>query len=148
MILFFDTSALIKFFHEEEGTEAVTGLIHNEENEIWISEVAGVEFLSALYRRFRNNEINQNELEITISAFDEQFMSFNIEPFGDVTINEAKILLKKYGKTKGLRTLDAFQLGAFTLICDEDWSFVTSDTRLCNIAEQIGLRTINPLKQS
>ena len=148
MILFFDTSALIKFFHEEEGTETVTGLIHNEENEIWISEVAGVEFLSALYRRFRNNEINQNELEITISAFDEQFMSFNIEPFGDVTINEAKILLKKYGKTKGLRTLDAFQLGAFTLICDDDWFFVTSDTRLCNIAEQIGLRTINPLRQS
>ena len=36
MILFFDTSALIKFFHEEEGTEKVTGLIHNEDNEIWI----------------------------------------------------------------------------------------------------------------
>jgi uncharacterized protein with PIN domain len=50
MILFFDTSALIKFFHEEEGTEVVTGLIHNEENEIWISEATGVEFLSALYR--------------------------------------------------------------------------------------------------
>jgi Leu/Phe-tRNA-protein transferase len=64
-----------------------------------------------------------------------------------VTINEAKLLLKKYGKARALRTLDAFQLGAFTMICDDDWFFVTSDTRLCNIAEQIGLRTINPLNE-
>lgn len=27
MNLFFDTSALVKFFHEEEGTEAVTELM-------------------------------------------------------------------------------------------------------------------------
>ena len=106
-----------------------------------------MEFSSALYRRFRNNEIDPTELEITIAAFEEQIVSFNIEPFGDVTIKEAKRLLKKYGKTHGLRTLDAFQLGAFALICDDDWIFVTSDTRLCNIASQIGIKTINPLAE-
>ncbi len=145
MNLFFDTSALIKFFHKEEGTDAVTGLILNEENKTWISEAAEVEFLSALYRRFRNLEIDENELEVAISAFEEQMESFHIEPFGNVTINEAKLLLRKYGKTLGLRTLDAFQLAAFTLICEEDWLFVTSDTRLYSIAIQMGFKTINPL---
>ena len=32
MNLFFDTSALVKFFHEEEGTKKVTQLILNHEN--------------------------------------------------------------------------------------------------------------------
>lgn len=39
MILFFDTSALVKFFHNEEGTEAVTELLNSRENETWISEL-------------------------------------------------------------------------------------------------------------
>ncbi|MDX1957941.1 MAG: hypothetical protein SFU98_05180 [Leptospiraceae bacterium] len=30
MNLFFDTSALVKYFHEEEGTDIVTSLIKNE----------------------------------------------------------------------------------------------------------------------
>ena len=39
MNLFFDTSALVKFFHEETGTELVTQLINNPQNEVWISEL-------------------------------------------------------------------------------------------------------------
>ena len=34
MNLFFDTSALIKFFHEEEGTDIVTELILDRNNEV------------------------------------------------------------------------------------------------------------------
>ncbi len=145
MNLFFDTSALVKFFHTEEGTDKVTDLINSEENEIWISEVAGLEFLSALLRRFRNNEIDESELEVAISCFEGQITSFNIEPLGNAIFKEAKSLLKGYGKVYGLRTLDALHLGTFSLICDEDWFFVVSDTRLCNISEQIGFKSINPL---
>ena len=32
MILFFDTSALVKFFHREEGTDVVTSLITDSGN--------------------------------------------------------------------------------------------------------------------
>ncbi|NIM10800.1 MAG: PIN domain-containing protein [Candidatus Aminicenantes bacterium] len=145
MKLFFDTSALVKFFHEEEGTQKVTELINSEENEIWILEIASLEFLSALFRRFRNNEINEEELEVAISSFEEQIDSFNVEPLGNATIKEAKSLLKKYGKVHGLRTLDAFHLGAFNLVCEEDWYFVTSDSNLYQILEEIGFKTINPL---
>jgi uncharacterized protein len=52
MKLFFDTSALVKFFHQEHGTEKVTGLIEN--NEIWLSELTRIEFMSALFRRYRS----------------------------------------------------------------------------------------------
>ena len=39
MNLFFDTSALVKFFHEEEGTDIVTDLIL-EQNKDWSFVVA------------------------------------------------------------------------------------------------------------
>ena len=62
MILFFDTSALAKFFHNEEGTEAVTDLLNSQENEPWILELATLEFISVLHRRFRGKEINEKSL--------------------------------------------------------------------------------------
>lgn len=43
MILFFETSALVKFFHNEEGTDAVTELLNSQENEIWVSELVRLE---------------------------------------------------------------------------------------------------------
>ncbi len=38
MNLFFDTSALVKFFHEEEWTDIVTDLILEQKNEVRISD--------------------------------------------------------------------------------------------------------------
>jgi len=49
MNLFFDTSALVKFFHEEEGTDIITDLILEQNNEIWISELGRLEFISAVF---------------------------------------------------------------------------------------------------
>lgn len=46
MILFFDTSALVKVFHEEKGSEVVTSLIKAKDNEVWISELGRIEFLA------------------------------------------------------------------------------------------------------
>mgnify|MGYP001237550124 CR=1 FL=1 len=146
MKLFFDTSALVKFFHEEEGSDEVTALINSPENEIWISELARLEFISALFRRFRNNEIDDAKLNEAISGFDEELASFNIETLGHAAIQEAESLLKKYGKTYGLRTLDALHLGAFSLISEKDWIFVSADKNLCDIVQVFGFTAINPVK--
>lgn len=146
MNLFFDTSALVKYFHDEEGTQTVTELINSEENEIWISEIASLEFLSALFRRFRNNEIDEAKLEVAVLSFGEQVnYSFNVEPLGSAIIKEARDLLKTHGKVHGLRTLDALHLAAFSLLYDEDWFFVSSDGNLCQVLGHIGFRTINPI---
>ena len=47
MNLFFDTSALVKLFRKEEGSEVVTKLITAQENEVWILELVRIEFFSA-----------------------------------------------------------------------------------------------------
>jgi predicted nucleic acid-binding protein len=147
MILFFDTSALIKFFHEEKGSKTVTSLITSNNNEIWISELARIEFLSAIFRRLRNKEIDDKQLEEAVKGFEEQVNFFNVELLGQAILKEAEFLLKRYGKTKRLRTLDALQLGTFSLISEKDWFFVATDDTLCEIVKGLGFKTINPLKE-
>ncbi len=62
MILFFDTSALVKYFHVEKGTEQVTTLINDSNNEIWVLELARIEFISALFRKYRAHIINDKHI--------------------------------------------------------------------------------------
>lgn len=82
MKLFFDTSALIKFFHEEEGSETVTGIITDEENKIYVSELTRIKFLSALHCRYRNKELYEHTLNDAIRGFDEEYWHFHAEPLG------------------------------------------------------------------
>ncbi|MDH7577609.1 MAG: type II toxin-antitoxin system VapC family toxin [Bacillota bacterium] len=146
MNIFFDTSALIKFFHEEPGTEKVTDLINNPGNNIFVSDLARLEFISALYRRYRNNEIDEQSLNEAISGFDEEYSSFHVEPLGNMVLQEAENLIKNYGKTYGLRTLDAIHLATFILIKEnDDWLFVASDDHLIDTAKALGALVFNPL---
>lgn len=145
MILFFDTSALVKFFHEEKASETVTHLILSKDNEIWVSDLARIEFISAIFRKFRNKEVDDDQLREAIVGFEEQLIIFNIEPLGQAILKEAEYLLKVYGKTRRVRALDALQLGTFNLISEKGWFFVAADDVLCEIAKDLGFEIINPL---
>jgi uncharacterized protein with PIN domain len=134
MNLFFDTSALVKFFHEEEGTDIVTELILDRNNEVWISELGRLEFVSAVFRRFRNKELDEEQLNTAVGPFENQIAGFNIEPLGHAVFDQAELFIKKYGRTHGLKALDALHLGAFSLISEKDWSFVAADDNLCKVA--------------
>lgn len=148
MNLFFDTSALVKFFHEEEGTDIVTDLILEQNNEVWFSELGRLEFISAVFRRFRNKELDEGQLNTAVDSFENQIAGFNVEPLGQAVLEQAEFFIKKYGGTYGLKALDALHLGAFSFISEKDWSFVVADDNLCKVAEVIGFTTINPLKES
>jgi len=146
MNLYFDKSALVKFFHKETGTEEVTDLILSDKNNIWISQLAQLEFSSALYRRYRNREISKIELNKSIQAFEEQITAYNIEPLSQGIVNEAKSLLIMFGEKHGLRTLDSIQLATFLLISEKKWAFITSDENLCKVVKKAGYSFINPAK--
>ena len=111
MRFFFDTSALVKFFYVESGTRIVTQIMEYEDSEIWASDLARLEFTSALYRRYRNKTLDEIKLHIATTYFDKQLVSFNIEPLNQLVIDEAGLFLKKCGKEYGLRALDALHLG-------------------------------------
>ena len=146
MNLFFDTSALVKIFHDEEGSSKVIELVLNEENCLFLLDIAKIEFYSALYRRLRNGELSRDNLERAKEGFEHEISHFNIQPTTPILIEEAKALLVDYGEKHGLRTLDSLHLAAFTLISDVDWIFVCCDLVLSDIIEIAGYHVINPMK--
>ena len=76
MHFFFDTSALVKLFSEEKGSSIVRDIIDITDNTIWISDLVRVEIHSAILRKFRNGEINADELESILKGIDEQLSFF------------------------------------------------------------------------
>ncbi|MDZ4844299.1 MAG: type II toxin-antitoxin system VapC family toxin [Chitinophagales bacterium] len=142
MNYFIDTSALVKYFHEESGSDKVRKIMERAGNKVWVSEISTLEFASALYRKFRNGEIKDNELKRALEGFEEELATMNVTPFGTLIIEEAKKLLATHGKQRGLRTLDALQLGAFGMNAERDWTFVVSDENLSVVAKACGFKVM------
>lgn len=146
MIVFFDTSAMVKFFHREEGTDVVVSIISDLTNEIWVSELARLEFICALHRRLRMNELNEDELNKSLDGFYTEYSRFNAKKIGRAVLNEAEVLVKRLGKTLGLRSLDAIHLATFNLFNElEEMPFVAADDILLTAAKTIGAKVIDPL---
>ena len=143
-MFFVDTCALVKYFHHEEGTSQVIDLIDNNSHKIWISELSRIEFVTTIFKKHRQGLIDNEQLELVIMAFDDCCQLFNIEPLSPSIVKEAEKLVAKYGKVQGLRTLDALQFGAFMLIAESDWCFVSSDDLLCRVVQMEGFDILNP----
>lgn len=146
MNVFVDTSALVKLFHEEEGTAFITELLTCSTNVVWLLDLARLEFVSARYRLFRNKELDEHSLMQAMKGFEEELSRFHLEPMTHAVVDEAENLLRIYGKSAGLRTLDALHLGCFCLISEMDWAFVSADNIVCQTVSQMGYKALNPLK--
>ena len=139
---FFDTSALVKLYHEESGDITVLPIYYGE-NEIFISELSRIEFVSATHKKLRNKEINTNILRITIDRFISDYDDrFHVIPLSSSLVAMAFDLITKYGRTKHLITLDAIQIASFLAIADNDTIFVCADDRLNNFVNQMSFNTL------
>lgn len=148
MTLFFDTSALVKLFHDEVGSEAVLALLDRDGPTVVVSELARLEFVTAMHRMVRNREITDAQLVEALAAFDDAWATFRAEPMGHGIVREGEALIRAHGKSLGLRTLDALHLATFVLIADQTWSFVVADETLAKAARVIGCSVLNPLETS
>jgi len=144
---FFDTSALVKVYHKEVGTELVEEIYENPENTIYISHLTKVELISALCKKYRTNDISH---EAFILAYD-KFLAdcinvFQLIFFYSDLLEEAKELILQYGQTKELRTLDAIQLATYQETLNEDCYFVCADKKLFMLLKNIGIK-LYPLNE-
>jgi len=114
MRYFLDTSALVKIYHKEEGSENVLD-VYKREN-MNISELSIVEFLSTVYRKYREKEIDELTLNAIWSKFNEDLETrYDVIPFSSIIIDKACNLIHKHGGSKSLRTLDSLQLTFFLI---------------------------------
>jgi predicted nucleic acid-binding protein len=137
MNYFFDSSALTKLFSTETGSDKVISIVEDANADIWISDLVRVEILSAVLRKFRNDEFSESELELILKAIREQLDLFNQITMSGNIVNEAEQLITAYGKTYGLRSLDALHIACWVQRSKRDLIFVTSDAVQNKVIQQL-----------
>lgn len=140
-IYFFDTSALVKRYHKEEGSEKVEKIFENQDNIVVIANITLSEMTSAFLKKYNLQEINEEDLRKTISKFSEEIISnFWIIDIERNHINISQDFILKYN----LRTLDSIQLAVLLNLKSLNPIFVCSDIDLTNSAEDEGIKVLNP----
>jgi predicted nucleic acid-binding protein len=148
-IYFIDTSALVKLYHQEQGSEMVEGLAADHTIRLWLSDLARVEFHSVLVRKVREGELAEATLQIVWECFQEDLRSrFHIVQLTEDIIEQAISLLLEHGKRRPLRSLDALQIASARAVEDNGLTFVTADRQLFTAASALFLHTINPEVES
>jgi predicted nucleic acid-binding protein len=147
MNYFFDSSAFIKLFHREKGTRTVIEIVKNADNKLWISQLAHVEYHSALMRRLRDGTIRRKDLDGAFAELDVGLSHFTTEPLTHGIINEAKRMILQWGEKYPIRSLDAIHLATFGYIAEDEWLFVSCDLHMCEIIKAAHWKCLNPLEQ-
>jgi predicted nucleic acid-binding protein len=141
--LFFDTSALVKRYYDEPGTEFVDSLVTDEDTKVVLTSIAVIETVSAFRRKYNRDGITASVLDDLLASFFEEALSdFLILPTEEsLLVNSFELVLED-----DLRTLDSLQLSAALSVSEnvEDFAFVSADKELVSVAESKGLEAINP----
>ena len=139
MIIYFDTSSLVKLYVEETHAALVREWV--EEAELVASCcVAYPETISALDRRFNVGDFSKHDYELLIGAFSKDWLNFVVLDFDEI---ESGRLVRKYG----LRGFDAVHLSSAKMI-KRDASvalfFSSFDEKLNKAAIAEGLEVLIP----
>jgi predicted nucleic acid-binding protein len=109
---FLDSSALVKHYHRESGSPAVERLFNERGNKLFVSSLALVEVHSAFARLVREGAITEEDFARVIARMESE-ISARILTVSAVTtrrLDAAAAILRNYGPTNNIRTLDAIQL--------------------------------------
>jgi uncharacterized protein len=140
MNVFLDTSALVKLYHDEEGTTELMAILTRGIDEIWLSELAMLEFRSALWKKVRTGELPKSDAVRVVECFENDQNKFRWVRLDPSVILQASALLMKYGG-KGLRTLDSIQLATALHLQSPNLLCLTSDTLLRSFFQDENLAT-------
>ncbi len=144
MRIYFDTSAVVKLFVVEPGTDATIDLVSNSDPcELYLLSLTRAELHSAVQRRFREGDLSQTERTELLETFDNQTnQEFVIQPTTNGVIGRSLLLLERHP----LRAYDAVQLaGCLSLEEPREVIFACSDDHLLTAARSEGLQVFNPL---
>jgi uncharacterized protein len=139
LIIYLDTSSLVKLYVEEDHADKVREWV--EEAELaGTCRVAYPETISALDKRFRSGDLSKQDYEFLIDAFSKDWRHFVVLDFNEI---ESAGLVRKYG----LRGFDAVHLSSAIMMrrdADLDLCFSCFDEKLNKAATAEGLEVLIP----
>lgn len=114
MILYLDTSSLVKLFVEESGSDEVGSLVNSAEA-AGTSIIAYAECWAAFARKFREDSIPQREYKRLVFLFNKKWEDFFHIHTSSILIKLAGSLAEKHA----LRGFDAVHLASAIILQDE-----------------------------
>jgi predicted nucleic acid-binding protein len=148
---FFDSSALVKRYHQEIGTDVINRMIDDPDSRRFIARLAVIEVQSAFARRVREKAISVADFDIVRQRFLDDIgqRRFHVVRMTDEHYHTAERLIRQYGPQPGqlrLRTLDALQLAVALAVHQHTPldSFVTADDNQGSAARAEQLTVLNP----
>ncbi len=142
MIYYLDSSALVKRYAAESGSDKVTSLIEGD-YKIAVSWLAVPETLSAVARRAKGGSICAEDLASIRSQFNQDMQRFMIVDVCGAAIDGIEKLIDRHA----LRGADSIHLSTALWLCKATKSpvvFVASDNELLIAARAERLKIINP----
>jgi predicted nucleic acid-binding protein len=140
---FLDTSALVKIYHREAGSDFCLAR-YADQSPLIISELARVELHSAIFRKQREKELSAKAVKAVLQRFEcDCEVRFEVLHVASLVYDEACRLLSRYAGAHGLRTLDSLQLATFLTYCEKDEDcFVCADRKLSAVVEKEGVQAV------
>lgn len=140
MILYLDTSALLKLYAEERGTPGVRAAVARA-SVVTTSRLTYVEARGAFARKLREGELPQAEYQYLTASLEEDWGKFLVVEMSEHLCQKAVALVERHP----LRAGDVLQLASACAIRDrveEELAFCSFDDRLNRAAELEGLAVL------
>jgi predicted nucleic acid-binding protein len=147
---YLETSALVKLYVRESGTERVLALTNRAtENRLAILALTHVEFRSAVRRRERTGEIPPLVATQLLEAFKRHLeVRFVSQSVTDFVLDIASVLVDRHA----LRAYDALQLAGYVALRGSTGTdvpvFVCSDHALLAAARREGIPVLDPSSEA
>ena len=147
-LLYLDTSALVKIYIAERGSERMDELTSEDAgHDLATCAITQVEFHSAVdrRRRRRGGDVGEEAAERAVDEFTDHFKSsFFLHAVDNRTLDFACVLVHRHS----LRAYDAVHLAACLILlrlgARDGLTFVSADRRLLTAARSEGLAVLNP----
>jgi uncharacterized protein len=126
MVIFIDTSSLLKRYISEDGSSIIDQYF-TEENDICISPVTEIEIRAALNRKFKDGDIDYETMQKAV-----QFWLTDLDDVMTVEFTESLVVNAiKLIDTHGIKTLDAIQVSS--ALISGSGEVITSDRQMFKI---------------
>ena len=144
MILYLDTSALIKLYIIEPGSDSVNTIITNQATPLPIWDLHQIEFQNALSLKVFREELRADQAETLISNFKQRKKDqiYYTPELDRKEHTDYCLELTAHSRQIGCRSLDIMHVAAAKIYSVDQ--FITFDSRQADLAEKAGMSVFIP----
>ncbi len=144
--IFLETSALVKLYHLEPGSEKLDVIIKPTDT-LSISSMARLEFVSIIFGHIRRGQITESLAQKQLQLFQSDMNNFHIIKYDYHIFTIAVSLFENYASKMNIDSREVLHVASAKplLKLGLDY-FVSCNPVIIKLAKLEGFRTINPLE--